>query len=63
VPGQELASLGSSEERMAAFLITQFGPTQAEERALSNAALYTPGRSERAYWQGVAEAVRRLEGR
>ena len=63
VPAQELASLGSSEERMAAFLITQFGPVQAEEKALSNAALYTAGRSERAYWQGVGEAVRKREGR
>jgi hypothetical protein len=49
----------SSEERVANFLIEQFGPATAAEKALSTAAWYEVGRPERAYWERVAEAIRR----
>jgi hypothetical protein len=52
----------SSEERVADFLIEQFGPATAVEKALSTAAWYEAGRPERAYWQRVAEAVRHRSG-
>jgi hypothetical protein len=49
----------SSEERMAAFLVDELGRERAAEKALSNAAWYDEGRSERAYWRRVADAVNR----
>jgi len=49
----------ASEERMAAFLVEELGPALAAEKALSNAGWYGEDRSEHAYWQRVAEAVRR----
>jgi double zinc ribbon protein len=52
----------SSEERMADFLIEQLGPEPAAEKALSTAAWYDAGRSEHAFWERVAEAIRRRTG-
>jgi hypothetical protein len=49
----------TSEERMAAFLVDELGRERAAEKALSNAAWYDEGRSERAYWRRVADAVNR----
>jgi hypothetical protein len=55
-------ALQTSEERMAGFLIEQLGPAPAAEKALSTAAWYDAGRSEHAYWERVAEAIRRRAG-
>jgi hypothetical protein len=49
----------TSEERMARFLVDELGRERAAEKALSNADWYDEGRSERAYWQRVADAVNR----
>ena len=57
------SSARTSEERMAAFLVEQLGREGAAEKAQSTAAWYDEGRSERAYWQRVAEAVGRRAGR
>jgi hypothetical protein len=53
----------TSEERMAAFLVDELGRERAAEKALSNAAWYEEGRSERAYWRRVADAVNRRGSR
>jgi hypothetical protein len=52
----------TSEERMADFLIGELGPAPAADKAVSTAAWYEAGRPERAYWQRVAEAIRRRAG-
>jgi hypothetical protein len=52
----------TSEERMADFLIEQLGPEPAAEKAISTAAWYDADRAEHAYWQRVAEAIRRRAG-
>jgi hypothetical protein len=52
----------TSEERVADYLIGQFGPAPAAEKALSTAAWYDADRSEHAYWERVAEAIRRRQG-
>ena len=49
----------TSEERMAAFLVEELGRERAVKKALSNADWYDEGRSERAYWRRVADAVNR----
>ena len=54
---------GSSEERMAAFLVDELGAKAAAKKALSNANWYEAGRSERQYWYRVADAVTRRGGR
>jgi len=64
-PGGEASDIGAprtSEERMADFLIEELGPAPAAEKALSTARWYEAGRSERAYWQRVAEAIKRRAG-
>ena len=53
----------TSEERMAAFLVEELGREKAAEKALSNADWYDEGRSERAYWRRVADAVNRRGSR
>jgi hypothetical protein len=65
LPGREASGIGAprtSEERMADFLIQELGPAPAAEKALSTARWYEADRSERAYWQRVAEAIRRRTG-
>jgi hypothetical protein len=57
------SSARTSEERMAAFLVEELGQARASEKARSNADWYDEGRSERRYWQRVAEAVSRRGGR
>ena len=52
----------TSEERMATFLLEELGPVRATEKALANAAWYDAGLSEHAYWQGVAEVIKRRAG-
>lgn len=59
----DASSAKTSEERMAAFLVEELGARAAAEKALSNADWYDEGRSERQYWQRVAEAVSRHGGR
>ena len=54
-------SARTSEERMAAYLVEELGPKPAAATALSNAAWYEAGRSEHAFWQRVAEAIKRRE--
>jgi Double zinc ribbon len=53
----------TSEERMAAFLVDELGRERAAEKARSNADWYDEGRSERAYWRRVADAVNRRGSR
>jgi hypothetical protein len=53
----------TSEDRMADFLVQQFGPSEAAAKALSTAAWYDTDRPEYAYWQHVAEAIERRGGR
>ena len=53
----------TSEERMAAFLVDELGRERAAAKALSNASWYDEGRSERAYWRRVADAVNRRGSR
>jgi hypothetical protein len=61
LPAQSSEEPETSEERMAAFLVAELGPAPAAAKALANAAWYDAGRSEHAYWQGVAEAIKRRE--
>jgi hypothetical protein len=53
---------GTSEEKMAAYLVDEFGPARAEQTARSNAAWYTAGRAEHSYWERVLEEIRKHEG-
>jgi hypothetical protein len=46
---------------MAAYLVEELGPKPAAATALSNAAWYEAGRSEHAFWQRVAEAIKRRD--
>jgi hypothetical protein len=46
---------------MAAYLVDELGPVPAAATALSNASWYGASRSEHAYWQRVAEAIKRRE--
>jgi hypothetical protein len=61
-PGALAPTAETSEERMADFLVEELGPTGAAEKALSTAAWYDTDRSEHAYWQRVADAIKRRGG-
>ena len=49
----------ASTDRVAAYLIEQYGKKRAEETARANAAWYGAGRAEHRYWESVAAAIAR----
>jgi cytoskeletal protein RodZ len=53
---------GTSEERMATFLLRSLDSGDAEARARENSTWYEPGQIERTYWERVADVIRRRRG-
>ncbi len=62
-PSASASSSETSEERMADFLVEQFGSAGAAEKARSNAAWYRVNEPEHAYWRRVADTIRLRAGR